>query len=99
MNNQNIYYMVTWEMDLTQFLVEAHDEKEAINKAIKAHSAYDENICERDSNDEDDIIFIEEMNDESTYTADSVDFDLLCEIIMREDCVGKFEEAIVYFGA
>ena len=99
MRNQNKYFMVTWELDLTQFFVEADNETDAIEKAIKAHLAYDENISFRDADDLDDAVFISDMKDKTTYEVEPVDFDLLCEIIERKDCVGKFEEAVVFFGS
>lgn len=78
--------LVTWEGDLTQFLVEASSDEEAINKAIKANLeiAYDE----------EDFDYI---NDFYTYTIDDVGFDLLCEILKRIDIVGKLGEALVFF--
>lgn len=77
--------LVTWEGDLTQFLVEASSDEEAINKAIKANLEI--------SYDEDDFDYI---NDFYTYTVNDVDFDLLCEIIKRNDIVDIYNNALVF---
>lgn len=92
---------VTWDLDFTQFLVEADNDTEAIKKSIEAHEKYDEdNWGKRDPDDEEDAIFLEDMHDPSTYSVDPVDFKLLDEIIKyRDDYVGMYGEAIVFFGA
>lgn len=81
--------LVTWECDLTQFLVEAETNDEAIRKAIEANKEYDR-FCGSD---------IPEIDDATSYTVDDVNFDLLCEIIEREDWFkGKFCKAKVFNG-
>lgn len=77
---------VTWDGDLTQFLVNAETEDKAIYKAIDANFK----ICAPD----DDII--EDMKNQATYEVEDVDFDLLCEIFQRTDCIGVYGEAVVF---
>ena len=80
-------YMVTWDGDLTQFLVEAETNEEAISKAIYANKEFDR-YCRSDNPD---------ITDPTLYTVDDVDFNLLCEIIERNDWFkGKFGEAKVF---
>ena len=79
--------MVTWDGDLTQFLVEAETDDEAISKAITANKEFDR-FCGSDNPD---------INVPSLYIVDDVDFNLLCEIIERNDWFkGKFGEAKVF---
>lgn len=79
--------MVTWDGDLTQFLVEAETNDEAISKAIYANKEFDR-FCGSDNPD---------VTDPTPYTVDDVDFDLLCEIVERNDWVGgRFGEAKVF---
>jgi len=81
--------MITWEGDLTQFLVDAIDDKDAISMAIEANVALDK-YCGGNETGED-------LLDESTYTVDDVDFDLLCEIVERDDWFsGKFGKTKVF---
>ena len=81
--------MVTWEGDLTQFLVDAIDDKEAIRMAIEANVEFDKYCGENGTS--------KDLYDESAYTVDDVDFDLLCEIIERNDWFkGKFAGAKVF---
>lgn len=79
--------LVTWEGDLTQFLVEAETNDEAIRKATEANKEFDR-FCGSDTS---------EIDDATSYTVDDVNFDLLCEIIERKDWFkGKFCEAKVF---
>lgn len=79
--------MVTWDGDLTQFLVEAETRDEAISKAITANKEFDR-FCESNS---------AEIEDRNSYYVDDIDFNLLCEIIERNDWFkGKFGEAKVF---
>lgn len=84
-----ILKMVTYDGDLTQFLVEARTDDEAIAKAIYANKEIDRELGASD----------ESVNDPAYYEVDDVDFKLLCEIIEREDCyTGMFGEAKVFNG-
>lgn len=76
--------LVTWECDLTQFLVDAGDNASAIKKAIAANKEIDVTFHDKD------------MDEHSTYTVEDVDFNLLNEIICRNDYNGIYGEAIVY---
>lgn len=58
--------MVTYELDLTQFLVDAETDKEAIQKAIHANCnshLLDEFDCEKDEKD---------ARDSKNYTVESI---------------------------
>ena len=79
--------LVTWDGDLTQFLVEAKTNDEAIKKAIYANRVFDR-FCGQDDPD---------VNEPDSYIVDDVDFNLLCEIIERDDWFkGRFGEAKVF---
>lgn len=82
--------MVTWEVDLTQFLVDAETDEEAIEKTIKSNlEIAKENDWETDG-----------YSDKESYTVVDVDFNLLKEIFhFRDDywCVSC--DAIVFGGA
>lgn len=77
--------MVTWDGDLTQFLVEADTNVEAINKAIEANLQLGD--CEGSE---------EDIHDFNTYIVEDVDFSLLREIFQRTDCLGIYGEAVVF---
>ena len=66
--------LVTWDGDLTQFLVEAISDEEAVNKAIEANFKY------ADPGDDDDGMVATDMRDPVTYTVEDVDFAFLSEI-------------------
>ena len=88
--------MVTWDGDLTQFLVEAETRDEAISKAITANKEFDK-FCYggngRDNFDLEDC----DIEDRGSYDVSDIDFDILCEIIERNDWFkGKFGEAKVF---
>ena len=84
--------LVTWDGDLTQFLVEADTKKEAIKKAIDANFKY----C--DPGDDEEGLIAEDMKDQDTYLVEDVDFELLSEIFERTDLSGTYGEAIVFNG-
>lgn len=77
--------MVTWDGDLTQFLVDAETRLEAIKKAVKANLRL-----------EIDEEFEVDIHDLTTYSVYDLDFELLAEIFTRKDCNGMIEEAIVF---
>ncbi len=78
--------LVTWDGDLTQFLVEAETNLEAIRKAVEANL----HIGDCDEEIEEDI------HDLTTYTVEDVDFSLLGEIFQRTDYIGTYGEAVVF---
>lgn len=78
--------IVTWDGDLTQFLVEADTNVEAIRKAKEANFLI--------GNVDDEII--DDMKDPTTYTVEDVDFSLLCQIFGRNDYMGIYGEAVVF---
>ena len=85
--------MVTWDGDLTQFLVEAETRDEAISKAITANKEFDRFCYGGNDFGLEDCDF----EDRDLYDVYDIDFDILCEIIERNDCVnGKFGEAKVF---
>lgn len=78
--------MVTWDGDLTQFLVEANTNVEAIKKAMES------NFSIGKVDDE----IVDDMKDSSAYIVEDVDFNLLKEIFERADCLGIYGEAVVF---
>ncbi len=78
--------LVTWEGDLTQFLVDAETNMEAIQKAIEA------NLQIGDCDEEIEA----DLHDLTAYTVEDVDFSLLSEIFRRTDYIGTYGEAVVF---
>lgn len=68
--------LVTFNRDQEQFLVNATGNETAIELAIEANKKIG-NFDEPEWN--------AEMEDKSRYKVEDVDFDLLCEIIKRDD--------------
>lgn len=66
--------LVTWDGDLTQFLVEAETNLDAIWKAIEANLK----LGDCDGTDSD-------IHDSTTYSVEDVDFKLLGELFNRKD--------------
>lgn len=82
--------LVTWDGDLTQFLVEADTRDEAISKAITANKEFNR-FCGDNGHDD--------FEDRNLYDVYDIDFDILCDIIERNDWFkGKFGEAKVFNG-
>ena len=77
--------LVTFETDLTQFLVETNDYAEAIQLAMDANREYG-NTTE----------IMDEVEDASNYSVEDINFDLLSEMFLREDCSGRCAGAIVF---
>lgn len=80
--------LVTWDGDLTQFLVDANTNLEAIKKAIEANLKLGE-LGDCDDEIEDDI------HDLTTYEVEDVDFSLLGEIFRTTDWVGNYKDVII----
>ena len=84
--------MVTYEGDLTQFLVNTSSNDEAIQMAIQANKSdllgpYEEE-------------FLEDMEDPMCYTVDDIDdINILGEIIRRDDYVGNYNGTLIFMGA
>ena len=79
-------WMVTWDLDLTQFLVDAETESEAIDKAIYANKKLEPTEYDPD------------MEVTNTYSTDRVDMELLCEIVKRKDVWDVVGNVICYVG-
>lgn len=79
-------WLVTWDLDLTQFLVDAETESEAIYKAIEANKKLEPTEYDPD------------MEVTNTYSTDLVDMDLLCEIVKREDIWDVVGNVICFMG-
>ena len=77
--------LVTFETDLTQFLVDAELRDEAIDIAIESNKLVGD--CSEIHN---------EIEDRSLYTVENVDFALLNGLLIRNDCLGMFSNAIVF---
>lgn len=78
--------LVTFETDLTQFLVDTDNYADAIQEAMNANRA-----CASIDGIE------EEVGDISNYTCEDVDFNMLSEMFRRTDCGGRCENAIVFW--
>jgi hypothetical protein len=79
-------WLVTWDLDLVQFLVDAETESEAIYKAIRANKKIESTEYDSD------------MEATNTYSADLVDMELLCEIVKRNDVCAIIDNVICYTG-
>lgn len=81
--------MVTYEGDLTQFLVDSTSNDEAIRLAIQANKsdilgAYEEE-------------FLEDMEDPTFYTVDDIDdINILGEIVRRDDYIGNYNGTLIF---
>lgn len=78
--------LVVYDGDLTEFLVNADTDEEAIEIAIKANEALDE--VDEDA--------LETIRDPSVYACGDVDWDLLKEMFDRGDITGVFENTVVF---
>lgn len=89
--------LVTWEGDLTQFLVDAEDNIEAIEIAKNANRAIDRNY-KYDPEDEDDASHLRNVEDSSCYEVEDVDnLNMLESLMFRPDCGGMYGGAIVFW--
>lgn len=79
-------WLVTWDLDLTQFLVDAETESEAIYKAIEANKKIEPSEYDPD------------MEVTNTYSTDLVDMELLCEIVKRNDVGGVIGNVVWFVG-
>ena len=90
-NNKNnmTLWMVTYESDLTQFVVDAETGEKAIEKAIEANKELDIEFGTTEESD---------AENRKLYIADPVDFALLREIIRRKDYYGDVCDTVVDNG-
>lgn len=79
--------LVTFELDLTQFLVEAVTDDEAIVKAIEANLK----LGEIDGGKE-------EILDHTTYTVKDVDVATLYNLLVGKDVVNNFDGVITFMS-
>lgn len=79
-------WLVTWGLDLTQFLVDAETESEAIYKAIEANKKIEPSEYDPD------------MEVTDTYSTDLVDMEPLCEIVKRNDVWDVVGNVICFVG-
>lgn len=81
--------MIIYYGDLTQFIVDAKNYDEAIQKAIEANKSdllgpYDEE-------------FLEDIENPENYSIDTViDMDLLGEIMRRNDYIGNYNGTLIF---
>lgn len=76
-------YLITYDLDLYQFLVNANNSSEALDLAIK------QNLSEAFLGELDDESDKLEITDIKNYTIEPVNsFEFLCEIIKRNDWIG-----------
>ena len=80
-------WLVTWEPDLTQFLVNAKTETGAIDAAMTANIKLE------------DVPNPEDIYDRTTYSVDAVDMSRLCDIIKyRKDVWDVVDDVVCYVG-
>ena len=87
-------YLVTFDLDNTQFLVDAKNGTEAIKDAIIANQDID---LLGQYNDYD----LPDMKKITNYYEETVDMSLLAEVMKRNDCLGKsnlLDNVIVFNG-
>ena len=86
-------YLITYDLDLTQFLVNANNSSEALDLAVE------QNLSETflgSYGDESEKLEIRKI---TNYTIEPVnDFEFLCEIIKREDWVGCTSNVMIFRG-
>ena len=81
--------LVTYELDLTQFLMEVSSDEEAVAKAIKANVSIEPTFTEYED--------LTAMTKEENYTVKDVDFSLLTEILKRNDIYEIKNDVVIYF--
>ncbi len=78
---------VTWDGDLTQFLVNAETDDKAIELAMKANFEYEKY----------DDHMVEDMKNPSTYEVEDIDtMEYLFNIIQRNDWISINSDVIVF---
>lgn len=87
-----MYKIVTWNTDLTQFLVNADNDDDAIDQAIKANEDVWQNTGGYPQEDREDS-----THDRSTYKVEDVDIKMMMELFGRKDCGGLYRDAIVFW--
>ena len=86
-------FIVTYDLDYTQFLVDAKNESEAIDLAIEQN--INEAFLGKWDNEEDAIA----MHDHTNYTVEPInDFDLICNLIKRDDWLGYTPNVMIFRG-
>jgi len=86
-------WLVTFDLDYSQFLVDAKNIEEAIGKAIEVNKGNLLGKCDPEEISE------EEMNDRANYETYHVDdTNMLYNIIRRDDWVGIENGTIVFNG-
>lgn len=79
-------WLVTYEGDLTQFLIEGTDRKTIISEAIASNLTY--------GRIDDDIRA--DIENPDNYTLEEVDYNLLDGLFKRNDYCGIYENAMVF---
>ena len=78
-------YLVTFDLDNTQFLVESETYIEAIQNAIVANQ---DSMLGNVSYDSSYGLTMNEIKDRSNYSVEDINMRLLAEICRRNDCLG-----------
>ena len=85
-------WLIIFKLDLTQFVVDAKNIDEAINKAISINKSDHLGIWDEGEIDK------SEMEDHKCYEIEPVDMFLLGELMRRDDYWGNFDNVLVFFG-
>ena len=83
-------WIVTFELDLTQFVVDSKTSDDAIKKAISVNKS--EYLGKWDE----DEISKDDMEDHENYSCEKIDMDLLGEIMKRNDYIGNCSGVLIF---
>lgn len=87
-------YLITYDLDYSQFLVNANNTSEALDLAVEQNLS--EVFLGSYGDDESNEL---EIKNKTNYTIESVnDFEFLCEIIKREDWLGCTSNVMIFRG-
>lgn len=83
-------WLITFELDLTQFIVDAESRDKAIEKSIEVNKSeylgkWDEEILSKD-----------DMESHENYSSEKISMDLLGEIMERNDYVGNCRGVLIF---
>ena len=85
--------MVTFNLDLSQFLMNETDRKRAVERAIEANKSEVLGYWDPDE------ILKKEINDPDNYTVDYIyEMDIILGIIQRTDWVDEYKGVIAFNG-
>lgn len=84
-------WLITFTLDLTQFVVDAKNIDDAINKAISVNKSDHLGIWDEKEIDK------ESMENHKNYEIEPVDMSLLGELMRRDGYLGNIDDVLVFF--